>query len=126
MTTIKSNGTLLAYMAVERFDPSVHSLVGLQLLPCEESLPAVGALVLAQLQVLPLPVVDEGGSGAEGVATLGTKVGLLSGVHHHVDAALLVARKRLRTHIALERFRSYTRGESEKSEWVIETAPLNP
>ena len=75
----------------------MRPLVRLELLPREEPLAALLALVVPHLEVLPLPVVDEGGGRAERVAALGAEVSLDSGVRDHVDLSLLLPSKRLRT-----------------------------
>ena len=80
----------------------MRPLVRLELLPREEPLAALLALVVPHLQVLPLPVIDERGCGSEGVPALRAEVGLDAGVRHHVDLALLLTRERLLAHPARE------------------------
>ena len=93
---------LTAHLTSVRLEPRVCPLVCLELLPGEEPLAALLALVVAHLEVLPLPVVDEGRGRAEGVAALGAEVGLDPRVRHHVDLALLLARERLLANSARE------------------------
>ena len=94
MNTHSSRGSetfTLNYRALEWFIPSVRSDVRLKLLSGEKRFRAVRTLVVPNVQVLPLPVVDECGNGAEGPAALGAEVRFLTRVHGHVDQSLLVA-----------------------------------
>ena len=95
MMNINCNFALVSHLARIRLDSSVRSLVRLELLPGEKALLALLALVVAHLEVLPLPVVDEGGGRAERVSALGAEVSLDAGVRDHVDLSLLLPRKRL-------------------------------
>lgn len=71
----------------------VGSDVCFQLLSRKEGFGAIIALIRSHLQMFSFPVVDEGGERAEAIATIRTKVTLLTSVDHHVDLSLLVPGK---------------------------------
>ena len=75
----------------------MSSLMSKELLLRVEFPRTVRTLVLADLEVFPFPVVDEGRVGAEGVSALRTEIRLDPRVHGHVDFPLLEPRKRLWT-----------------------------
>ena len=81
----------------------MRSNVSLQLLPGEEGFGTIFAFVRAQLQMLPLPVIDKRGKRTKAVAAIRTQETLLPGVDHHVNLALLEPGESFWTKFALER-----------------------